>query len=55
MTFDLAPDPTPSPAAALASDLESPWRRRSSFEPYPPEPSHSLDDGEDADLSVSEV
>lgn len=40
-------DPAPAPAA----DLESPWRRRSSFEP-----SHSLaHGGDDADLPVSEV
>ncbi|KAM6956846.1 pleckstrin homology domain-containing family A member 1-like isoform 2-T2 [Aplochiton taeniatus] len=53
VTFDLAPDPSPFPATLAAANLESPWRRRSSFEPYPPEPSLSPDD--DADLPVSEV
>ncbi|CAL8298978.1 unnamed protein product [Merluccius merluccius] len=40
-------------ATAAARDLESPWRRRSSFEPYPPD--SSLLDLDTADLPVSQV
>ncbi|XP_056147785.1 pleckstrin homology domain-containing family A member 1-like isoform X3 [Lampris incognitus] len=43
---------TTTAAAMTAADLESPWRRRSSFEPYLPEPALDLDA---ADLPVSQV
>lgn len=40
------------PAATVNNSEESPWRRRSSFEPHMPEPPLDLDE---ADLPVSEV
>lgn len=40
------------PVTTITSAEESPWRRRSSFEPHMPEPPLDLDD---ADLPVSEV
>uniref|UniRef100_A0A3B4XS07 Pleckstrin homology domain containing, family A (phosphoinositide binding specific) member 1a n=1 Tax=Seriola lalandi dorsalis TaxID=1841481 RepID=A0A3B4XS07_SERLL len=40
------------PVTTITNSEESPWRRRSSFEPYMPEPPLDLDD---ADLPVSEV